>query len=300
MTGPLVSVVVPAYNHGRFIAEAVESILSQDYPRIEVIVVDDGSSDDTEAVLAPYRARIACESQRNAGQSAALNRGWRASRGEILAYLSADDALRPRAVRTAVEALAARPDAALVYGNFELMDDSSRSYRVVTVDHCDLPGMIAQFTTLAGPGAFFRREAFERAGEWDVKLRQNPDADFLFRLGLQGTFVHVPHVMAAFRVHVGSQTYQAPSLDRAEEPLTIVRRFFARPDLPDAVRKRRRASFASAHALAARQHLRAGRWAAFLRHAGAAVREHPPTVASMRTARLWGGALRATYGRARR
>jgi glycosyltransferase involved in cell wall biosynthesis len=292
MTEPLVSVVIPTYNHAHFLAQAIDSVLAQDYPHLEVVVVDDGSTDDTGEVLERYRGRVVCERQRNQGQSVALNRGWEVSRGAIVSYLNADDVLRPGAVRRAVEALAIAPEAAFVYGDFELIDASSQAYRTIRTVELDFADMVARFITVAGPGGFFRRSALNRAGGWDPRFRQNPDVDFLFRLGLTGTFVRVPAVMAAFRVHGGSQTHQVPSIERAEEPLVIADRFFARPDIPDEIRRRRSASLAAAHVLAARQHLRARRWRRFGTHAAAALRSKPGILLDVRTIRLWLGALR--------
>lgn len=290
---PVVSVVIPTHNHGQFLAEAIDSVLAQDYPHIEVVVVDDGSTDDTPEILRRYDGRIRAERQVNSGQSAAINRGWAVSRGEILSYLNADDALRAGAVSRAVEMFAARDDAVFAYGDFELMDNASRVYRTIRTVERTFPDMVARFITVAGPGGFFRRSGLDRAGGWSADLRQNPDVDFLFRLGLMGRFVRVPFVMAAFRVHRGSQTYQVPSVERAEEPLAIVSRFFARPDVPQEVRRCQPASTSAAHVLAARQHLRARRWRMFAQHAAAALRCHPPTVVAVKTARLWAGAFRS-------
>src|SRR5690606_17750011 len=114
---PLVTVAIPAYNHGRFLAEAIESALAQSYPSVQVIVVDDGSTDQTGAVLERYRSRVLCISQANAGQSAAINRAWQQADGEILSYLSADDRLERDAVATAVDALRAEADVVMVYGD---------------------------------------------------------------------------------------------------------------------------------------------------------------------------------------
>jgi glycosyltransferase involved in cell wall biosynthesis len=89
---PLVSIVVPAYNHADYLKECIESILAQDYPRVELIVLNDGSTDMTPAILLAYGDRFRWENQANMGQSATLNKGWAMASGDILAYLSADDA----------------------------------------------------------------------------------------------------------------------------------------------------------------------------------------------------------------
>src|SRR5688572_17065204 len=90
---PLVSIVVPSYNHARYLGEAIDSILAQDYPKIELIVIDDGSTDGSPEILRGYGKRFHWELQTNQGQVATLNRGWMMSRGDIIGYLSADDVL---------------------------------------------------------------------------------------------------------------------------------------------------------------------------------------------------------------
>src|SRR5436309_8635113 len=112
---PLVSIVTPVYNQSDYLAEAIESILAQDYPHLEYIVINDGSTDRTVEVLAKYSGRVRWESQENLGQAATLNRGWRRSIGSILSYLSADDVLLPGVVSSAVRILSQNPDAVMAY-----------------------------------------------------------------------------------------------------------------------------------------------------------------------------------------
>ena len=122
---PLVSVVIPAYNHGKYLDAAIRSILEQDYPRVELIVIDDGSTDNTREILTKYEGRFHFESQPNRGQVATLNKGWLMSHGEILAYLSADDLLLHGAIRNAVRCLEENADAVLTYCDFNLIDPRS-------------------------------------------------------------------------------------------------------------------------------------------------------------------------------
>src|ERR1035438_3997655 len=132
MTAPLVSIVIPAYNYSGYLREAIESVLAQTYRNIELIVIDDGSTDDTRRVLEGYGDRFYWESQENMGQSRTLNKGWGMAKGEILAYLSADDALMPHAVAKSVECLQQNPDAVLSYCNTNFIDLRSRVIRGVT------------------------------------------------------------------------------------------------------------------------------------------------------------------------
>jgi glycosyltransferase involved in cell wall biosynthesis len=292
---PLVTIVVPAYNHGRYLGQCLDSILAQSYRTIETIVIDDGSSDDTRSILKRYDGRVRWESQANAGQSAALNRGWALSRGDILGYLSADDALDPAAVAAAVEQLAARPDVVAVYPDFVLIDEDSQIVRRVSAPEFDRRDLILDLVCQPGPGAFFRRQAWEQAGPWNPALRQNPDLDFWMRLALQGEFVRIPKFLASFRVHRASQTWQRADEARADEPVAIVAGLLARPDLPSWVRAEAGHARASAFIASAQLHAYAGRlW----RAGGAmmsALREYPARVFSIRTLRIVANAL---FGRA--
>src|SRR5258706_2758560 len=131
MTVPLVSIVIPCHNQGNYLRQAIESVLSQDYSHIELIVLDDGSHDDTQAVLASYAGRFRHETHANMGQARTLNKGWGMSKGEFLSYLAADDFLLPGAVRTAVENLVSSPRIALSYLDVHVIDPQSRDFRRV-------------------------------------------------------------------------------------------------------------------------------------------------------------------------
>ena len=110
--------VIPAYNHARYLDEAIRSVLAQDYPYVELIVIDDGSTDATHEVLQQYAGQFQIIRQQNSGQSATLNRGWQISSGDVLGYLSADDTLHPRAVSRAIAVLKDNLNAVGVYPDF--------------------------------------------------------------------------------------------------------------------------------------------------------------------------------------
>src|ERR1044072_3241688 len=126
MQEPLITVVTPSYNQGRFIRATIESVLSQDYPNIEYIVMDGGSSDETAAVARYYAGRLTFISEKDRGQSHAINKGFRMARGSVLAWLNSDDLFLPGAVRAAVDALIADPSAGAVYGEGWLIDESGQ------------------------------------------------------------------------------------------------------------------------------------------------------------------------------
>ena len=156
---PLVSIVIPAYNLGRYLGEAIESVLSQEYKNIELIVLDDGSTDNTRSVLDKYAGRIYAETQPNIGQAKTLNKGWRMSKGDILGFISADDALLPGAVTKSVACFAAHAEAVLTYCDFKLIDADSRPIRRVRTPEFNYDEMLVEVICPPGPGAFFRRSA---------------------------------------------------------------------------------------------------------------------------------------------
>jgi glycosyltransferase involved in cell wall biosynthesis len=123
MVAPLVSVVVPSYNRASLIGETLDSVLAQTHPNLEIIVVDDGSTDDTEAAVAPYRSRITYIKQKNQGLAAARNTGLQHSTGEYVAWLDSDDLWNPDKVALQVAVLQSRADIALVASDFSAFDD---------------------------------------------------------------------------------------------------------------------------------------------------------------------------------
>lgn len=294
--GPLVSIVIPAYNHGNFVAEAVRSVLAQDYPAVELIVIDDGSTDGTREVLASLGSEFYWETQPNAGQARTLEKGWQMAQGVVLGYLSADDVLAPSAVRESVAELAAHLEAVATYCDFNLIDPESRVIRRVETPDFNYCDMLVNVTCPPGPGAFFRRAAYKAAGPWNPTYRQMPDYDFWLRLGLYGSFIRIPRVLAGFRVHETSQTYSRTTPERAAEPVQIIDRILQHPDLPPVLGAHGSGARANAHLVSAQLHLRAGRLISGGRDVAAALRHAPGVVLSPRVLRLLVNAMLNRFG----
>jgi glycosyltransferase involved in cell wall biosynthesis len=268
----LVSIVIPAYNHAAHLDHAIRSVLAQDYPSVELIVLDDGSTDGTRGVLEKYTGRFHWETHANMGQAATLNKGWARAHGEFLSYLSADDLLLPHAVSTAVEALAREPALVMVYGDFDMIDAEGRTIRTVRAPDWSYYDLVVRTVCAPGPGVFFRRSAHEAAGGWDPAFRQWPDYEYWLRLGLQGPFARIPRVLAAFRVHGASQTFSRLAFDRAEEPVRALFGFYSsRARLPPEIAAAKPRALAGAYLASAQLHFRAARpRVAFSRLAAAA------------------------------
>lgn len=203
---PLVSIVTPSYNSAAFLAECIDSVLAQDYPNIEYIIMDAGSTDGTSAILERYRQRVArVHSAPDAGQAQAINRGIAASRGEIVAFLNADDAYLPGAVNHAVRAFAANPQADVIYGNaYHAAADGTPIAPYPTEDF-DRNALI-RGCFICQPAAFLRRGSFERAGAMNPALHYVLDYDLWLRIAGFGTFVRIEPFLANSRIHAGSKS----------------------------------------------------------------------------------------------
>jgi len=232
----VVTIITPAYNRAGYLAETIDSVLSQDYPRIEYIVLDDGSTDGTPEVLARYGSRVRWETHPNMGETRTVNRGLALAHGDIVAVVNSDDPLLPGAVRAAVEVFLERPDVLVAYPDWSMIDADSKPVRTIRVPDFDYTFMVRRFRCIVGPGAFMRRRAVEEAGGRDVEYRFVADFDFWLRMGLLGPFARIPRVVATFRVHPNSSSVSQRGQAMAEEHVRLARRFFARADLPPAIR----------------------------------------------------------------
>jgi glycosyltransferase involved in cell wall biosynthesis len=272
---PLVSIVTPAYNQAEYLEATMRSVLAQDYPALEYIVIDDGSSDDSLAVAqrvaVEFPGQVTVLTQANSGQAATLNRGWGLARGEILAYLSSDDCLLPQAVSRMVAALQARPDASVAYCDFWLIDAAGTRLRESRTEEFSAERLCVDLVCQPGPGAFFRRRVFDRTGGWNPSLRQVPDFEFWLRAERQGPFVRVADSLAEYRIHEGSASFRVMPEQRADEIVQVVdRHWLGRGQSAQAL-----AALARARTLAAKNHAQSGRVGAALRRFAQALRLRP-------------------------
>ena len=204
---PRVSVVVPSYNQGRFIGEALDSILSQGYPDLEVLVMDGGSTDETLEILKGYGHRIRFESGRDGGQADALNRGFAKATGEIVGWLNSDDRYCPGAIEEGVAALETEPEAGFVYGEGELIAEDGRVIsRSSSVHQFDLWRLIHVIDFIMQPAVFMRRVVLIEAGGLDVSLHYGLDWDLWIRMALRGSVVYCPSFLAQSREHAATKT----------------------------------------------------------------------------------------------
>lgn len=221
VASPLVSIVTISFNQGEFLERTIRSVLEQDYPRIEYIVADPGSTDGSREILERYRARIAhllLEPDR--GPADGLNRGFAVAGGEIFAYLNADDVLRPGAVRAAVEFLARRPDVDVVSGHAEVIDGADRVLRRTYSDRMSIRRSLYSAAILIQPSTFFRRRAFAATQGFNVENRVNWDSELFFDMAVAGCrFARCGTIWSGYRLHAGTIT-QSQRLKSAAETVT--------------------------------------------------------------------------------
>jgi glycosyltransferase involved in cell wall biosynthesis len=202
---PLVSIVTPSYNMAKYLAETIESVLSQDYPRVEYIVVDGGSTDGTPEILERYKDRLRYVSGKDLGPSDAAYQGFRQARGEILAWVNADDSYLPGAVRKAVDYLQSHPDTDVVYGEGWWIDENGgiiSRYPTLPFD----PKVLERDCFICQPAAFLRASAYRRC-ELDPHVNRSFDYDLWIRMAKAGfRFATIPDYLANSRMHGGAKT----------------------------------------------------------------------------------------------
>jgi glycosyltransferase involved in cell wall biosynthesis len=202
----LVSIVTPSLNQGRFLRRTIESVLAQGHPRIEHIVRDGGSTDGSREILASYAGRIRWVSEPDAGQSAALNRGFAEARGEIFAYLNSDDVLRPGAVEAVVEHFRRNPTCDLVYGDADYIDEEDRVIGAYPTAAYSFD-RLAEENLVCQPAAFWRARLARRVGPFNEALRYAMDYEYWLRVAEAGGRIeYLPRTLAASRLHPGAKT----------------------------------------------------------------------------------------------
>jgi glycosyltransferase involved in cell wall biosynthesis len=208
---PLVSVVIPAYNADWCVAKAIDSVLAQDFRDFEVIVVNDGSTDDTVAVLAGYGEMIRAVHQANGGLSSARNAGIRAALGDLVAFLDADDWWLPGKLSRQVELMAARPEVGFSSTAARVEDPDGSLLNLWACPQWEgafLAHLFGELACVAGSGSavMVRRGLFDQAGGFDESLRSLEDIDMWLRLAAVTDYACIPEPLAVILKRLGSMS----------------------------------------------------------------------------------------------
>jgi glycosyltransferase involved in cell wall biosynthesis len=239
-SSPVVSVVIPSYNSACFVCEAVESVLGQTYRDLDIIVVDDGSNDETAEVLDRFRGRIRYVFQPNQGLSAARNRGIREASGELIAFLDADDVWLPEKLEKQLACLAANPRAALVHSDVIFWDQEPGDKHRKENGRSEFDGPCYErflVNSRVLPSAtVIRRECLAKVGLFDESLRRVEDYDLWFRLARHYELAYVDEALLLYRIHPSSLSRNHLAM-RLGELLVVRRALEADPGLAERVGK---------------------------------------------------------------
>jgi len=267
-----VSVIIPTYNSARFLTEAIDSVLAQSFKDFEILVIDDGSTDETKAVMQRYGSPVRYIYQANAGVAAARNRGIELSRGKYVAFLDADDAWFADKLETQLDALAKHADCRACYSAFTVADHhmnsidirrSNRQGRAID-DLLSLGNLIGTPSTV-----LCERPLFEAVGGFDPEMSQCADWDMWVRIASHTEFLYIAEPLVKYRQHDGNMSRSASLLE--SDSLRVLEKGFAMTGLTARQRGRRRAAFARNYMVLAGAYFQAGSYGDFARCAARAM-----------------------------
>ena len=265
MTKPLVSVVIPNYNYAQYVGEAIDSALNQDYPNLEVLVINNGSTDNSIEVLEGYRKRFSDRfrfvTQGNMGQAGARNRGVLESRGEFIAFLDADDVWVPEKISQQM-ALFERPEVGIVYSGYEEVDRDLKPLRTIQakytghVHRAFADGV--QAVVLAGEStSIIRRECFAKVGIFDTSLSNSSGWDMFRRISAFYEVDAIKAPLMKYRQH-GANRHGLLKIYR-KEILLRTEKMFKDPD-SSKIANERRGAFSRVYWALSGAHLKAGQY----------------------------------------
>jgi glycosyltransferase involved in cell wall biosynthesis len=231
-----VSIVTPSYNQGEFLEETIRSVLLQGYPALDYLIMDGGSTDGSVDIIRRYSEWLShWVSGPDGGQTQAINTGFKLAKGDVVAWLNADDTYVPGAVWQAAAAMGTRDSPVLVYGDCQQIDEVGRPL-VFYKGACDGPESFLLFRAcVPQPTTFFRRSLLDEVGYLDESLHYAMDCEFFLRVAARHDLRYIPRVLANYRVHSASKTSRA-FLTSSLEHIATVRKYWG---LPGTLRRHR-------------------------------------------------------------
>jgi len=226
---PRITIITPSLNQAAYIERTILSVLNQNYPNLEYMILDGGSTDDTVAIIEQYKQYLTYwRSTPDGGQAAALKEGFERATGEILAWINSDDTYRPGVFAHIARIMKSEPATDVWYGNMQLIDSQDQRVAERRLTHCPPRLMNLGFRHggfgVYQPASFWRRKLYEAVGGIDHSLHFDMDNDLFIRFVLQGgRFTFVPHALVCFRIHNASKTFELRDQSKSEIPMLIKR-----------------------------------------------------------------------------
>ncbi len=206
MRYPRISIITPSFNQGKYLEECILSVLNQNYPELEYIIIDGGSSDNSVEIIKKYADRITYwESEKDRGQSHALNKGFARCSGEIISWLCSDDLYLPGALYKVAELFAASPESCLVHGK-TILFGQGRKEIIKGANREDLPLKYFSIIPFPQPSSFFRKKVIDEQGILDENFHYGMDYDLLIRIALHYPILQTDHIFSRYRLHAESKT----------------------------------------------------------------------------------------------
>ena len=217
----LVSIITPSFNQSAYLEQTMKSVLDQDFPNIEYIVMDGGSTDSSVDIIQRHAARLAFwTSERDRGQADAINNGIAHAHGEILAWLNSDDYYLSGTISAAVEIFEQNPDMVLIYGDMLAVNEHGETINTLKYQQLTLEDLLC-FQIIGQPSVFFRREAFEKSGGLDTTFHFLLDHQLWIKIAAQGKILHVDQTWSAARYHAEAKN-RAKASEFGQEAFRIL------------------------------------------------------------------------------
>jgi glycosyltransferase involved in cell wall biosynthesis len=272
----LASIITPSYNQASYLEQTILSVLNQDYPRIEYIVVDGRSTDNSVDIIKKYENKLAYwVSEKDNGQADAINKGFARATGEVIAWLNSDDYYLSGTVSAAVKVFEENPDVVFVYGNMLAVDEHGKTFNILNYKQLTLEDLLC-FQIIGQPAVFMRRSALQKTGGLDPTFHFLLDHLLWIKLAQQGKILHTDQTWAAARYHAEAKN-RAKAAEFGREAFRILDYVAQDKNLAPTLAKVNRRALASAHRVDARYLLDGGQSAAALSAWTKALFIHPPT-----------------------
>ena len=214
---PKISLITPTFNQSQFIKQTIQSVLTQQYPNLEYIVMDGGSTDGTKEILNRYSTHLKWYSEKDRGQSHALNKALKMLSGDIIGYVNSDDYLLPGALKKTADFFVKNDDAYWVTGKCRIVDENEDEVRKIVTAYKNMflkyfrnlnTNLIVQF--ISQPATFWRRAVLEKIGYFDEKLYYNMDYDYWLRMWQKYKLYFIDSYLASYRIHKNSKAMMSP------------------------------------------------------------------------------------------
>ena len=272
----LISIITPSFNQSAYLEQTILSVLDQDYPRIEYIVIDGASTDNSVDIIRKHQNKLAYwVSEKDNGQADAINKGFARATGEVIAWLNSDDYYLAGTVSAAVKIFEEHPDVVLVYGNMLAVDEHGKTFNTLNYKQLTLEDLLC-FQIIGQPAVFMRRSALQKTGGLNPAFHFLLDHHLWIRIAQQGKILHVPQTWAAARYHAEAKN-RAKAAEFGREAFRILDYVTQEKDLAPVLSKVNCRARASAHRVDSRYLLDGGLSAKALSAWMKALFIHPPT-----------------------